>query len=97
MRFALSIKTILFIVLIISFITSKMVYAGITATDFVGAWPFDEGVGKKALDTSGKSGNATLQGNTKWVQGKFGNAVKFNGESDYIEIKLPEIFNASFK
>lgn len=94
MRFVLLIKTAFLIVLIINLITPKMVYAGIVSTDFVGAWPFDEGVGKKAVDTSGKSGDASIQGVPKWVQGKFGKAIKLDGKSDYIEIKLPEIFNA---
>ncbi len=94
MRFVSSIKTTLLIVLIISLLTTKMVYAGIISADFVGAWSFDEGVGKKAIDISGKSGDATIQGVPKWVPGKFGNAIKFDGKSDYAEIKLPEIFNA---
>lgn len=85
-------KTILF-VLVFCLIVSEMVFAEIFSTDFVGAWPFDEGVGKKAVDISGKSGDATIQGTPKWVVGKFGSAVKFDGKSDYIEIKLPDIFN----
>ncbi len=83
----------IFFVLAFGLIASGMLFAQITSTDFVGAWTFDEGVGKKSADITGKSGEATIQGTPKWVQGKFDSAVKFDGKSDYIEIKLPEIFH----
>lgn len=89
----ISFSKTMFFVLALGLIISEMLFAQITYTDFVGAWSFEEGVGKKSADITGKSGEATIQGTPKWVQGKFGSAIKFDGKSDYIEIKLPEIFN----
>ena len=52
----------------------------------VGAWLFDEGKGNTADDASGNDLDGTLHDNPKWVDGKFGNALEFNGSSSYVEI-----------
>lgn len=93
MRSIYLLKIAFIVLLVAGFISTEVLFARITSTDFVGAWSFDEGVGRKSADITGKSGDATIQGTPKWVQGKFGSAVKFDGKSDYVEIKLPEIFN----
>jgi len=62
----------------------------------VGAWHFDEGSGNITHDTSGEGNDGTLydgnttndDGNTppQWVDGKFGKALEFDGEDDYVEV-----------
>ncbi|RLI15614.1 hypothetical protein DRO49_05360 [Candidatus Bathyarchaeota archaeon] len=62
----------------------------------VGAWHFDEGNGTTAHDTSGEGNNGTLydgnttndDGNTppQWIDGKFGEALSFDGVDDYVEV-----------
>ena len=42
-------------------------------------YPFDEGVGTKALDHSGNGNTATLVGSPAWVTGRHGKALQFNG------------------
>jgi len=61
----------------------------------VGAWHFDEGAGNIAHDTSGEGDDGTLHdanttnddGDTppQWVEGKFGKALEFDGEDDYVD------------
>ena len=51
----------------------------------VGYWNMDESVGSTAHDGSGNSNDGTLYGCT-WVSGKYANAVKFDGTSNYIGI-----------
>ena len=46
-------------------------------------WKFDETSGTTALDSSGNGNNGTLVGDPKWVAGKFGGALEFNG-NDYV-------------
>jgi len=46
-------------------------------------WKFDETSGATALDSSGNGNNGTLVGDPKWVAGKFGGALEFNG-NDYV-------------
>ena len=66
----------------------------------VGAWHFDEGNGTITHDTSGEENDGTLydanttndDGNTppQWIDGKFGKALSFDGEDDYVEVPDPE-------
>jgi hypothetical protein len=51
----------------------------------VGYWSFDEGAGTTAYDASGKGNNGTIYG-AKWTNGKFGQALSFDGRDDYVEI-----------
>ncbi len=46
---------------------------------------FNEGSGKKTLDFSGKSNNIEINGPV-WVEGKYGNAIRFNGVSDDVGV-----------
>ena len=47
---------------------------------------FDELNGNQTIDHSQYGNHGTLVGNPKLVAGKFGNALEFNGESDYVEV-----------
>jgi hypothetical protein len=51
----------------------------------VGWWRFDEGAGSIAADSSGNGNNGTVYGAT-WVTGKYGQALSFDGASNYVEI-----------
>merc|ERR1711964_934635 len=46
-----------------------------------------EGKGGKTKDDSGKGLEAELEGKCKWVKGKFGNAIEFDGKSAYVKTK----------
>jgi len=53
----------------------------------VGEWNFEEGTGTSAYDSSGNGNTGTLgAGNSapNWINGKIGNALKFDGNNDYI-------------
>jgi hypothetical protein len=45
----------------------------------VGAWLFDEGKGDVTKDASGNGHDGEVR-NAKWVEGKFGEALEFNGD-----------------
>jgi hypothetical protein len=47
----------------------------------VGMWLFDEGSGTTAKDSSGNKNDGTLMNGPKWVGGKFGKALEFNGSA----------------
>ena len=55
----------------------------------VGEWKMDEGTGTTAKDTSGNNNNGTLSGSPAWTNGKFGNAVKFDGVNDCVLLGTP--------
>ncbi|VVB60607.1 Concanavalin A-like lectin/glucanases superfamily protein [uncultured archaeon] len=55
----------------------------------VGYWSFDEGQGTTAYDGSGKGNNGVLlpaSSEPQWVNGKFGNALQFNGVNNYVNV-----------
>lgn len=73
----------------ISLIIVCSVFAGmgnakIDPDTVVGIWLFDENSGDVAIDSSGNGNDGTLEG-PKWVDGKFGKALEFNGASDYVD------------
>jgi hypothetical protein len=66
-------------------------FAGISSAKIdpktcVGMWLFDEGSGAIAKDSSGNKNDGTLNNGPKWVDGKFGNALKFDGVDDYVNL-----------
>ncbi len=54
----------------------------------LGHWKFDEGQGDVAVDSSGHSNDGELFG-VQWAQGKFGTALRFDGQGAHVAI--PEI------
>jgi len=59
--------------------------AGNASADLAAYWPLDEGAGDTIYDTSGNDNNGTINGAT-WSTGKYGNALEFNGQDNYVEI-----------
>ena len=85
MKTIVTILTLACISLILVGIFPPQSSAKIDPKNIVGLWLFDEGVGKAANDSSGKGNDGDLVGNPKWVAGKFGKALEFNGTSDSME------------
>lgn len=61
-------------------------YADIDPKTIVAYWSFDGGAGKTAEDGSGNGLDGDLIGNPKWVNGKVGKALSFNGTDDYVDV-----------
>jgi hypothetical protein len=80
-----------FTMLCVSLIAFGLIFAGISAAaidakTIVGLWLFDEGAGNDAKDTSGKGNHGELMKSPKWVAGKFGTALEFDGKTGYVQI-----------
>jgi hypothetical protein len=54
-----------------------------------GAWSFDEGAGAVAKDGSGNAFDGKVVG-AKWVTGKYGKALDFNGDGDHVFVAFNE-------
>ncbi|MDD4160779.1 MAG: hypothetical protein PHO18_07525, partial [Synergistaceae bacterium] len=64
-----------------------MLLAGtVWSAELVGYWSFDENQGTVAKTSAVSGYDGEIHG-AKWVPGKVGSALEFNGESDYVEIK----------
>lgn len=59
-------------------------FAKINPEDAAAIWLMDSGKGEKALDSSENHNDAVFNGNPKWVEGKFGKAIWFDGTDDYL-------------
>ena len=59
--------------------------ADILEDTLVAAWLFDEDQGLKTADASGNGHDGDIKG-AKWVQGKIGAALEFNGDGNIVEI-----------
>ena len=64
----------------------------LTKKDVVGIWLFDEIKDDKAQDTSGNGLSGKIEGQVEIVDGKFGQALQFDGNS-YVEIPFNELLN----
>ena len=60
--------------------------AGHASAELVGYWKFDEGTGMTAVDSSGYGNDGTLKGPPEWAVGQLGEALDFDGSSDYVEV-----------
>ena len=75
------------------FVCLNIVQGEIDLKTATGIWLFDEGKGKIASDLSGQKGDGKLQKGSKWVKGKFGQALEFDGKDDYVQIQPSDQYN----
>ena len=73
----------------VSLIIIGLMFAGqsvarIDPKSYAGVWLFDEDKGDIATDSSGNKNDGTIK-NAKWVDGKFGKALKFDGASTFVD------------
>ena len=63
-----------------------------TPSGLVAAWNFNEGTGTTVADASGNNNTGTLAGPT-WVQGRYGNALNFNGVDNVVVVNSSASLN----
>lgn len=68
------------------FIIASLSLANVAEDGLVAYWPFDEGTGKAAEDVTGNGHDGKFAGAPKWVDGKFGTALEFDGEEDHVVV-----------
>ena len=59
--------------------------AEVSVDDAIGVWLFDEGRGNVAKDSSPNDNDGELIAGPKWVEGKFGGALEFDGSGTSVE------------
>ena len=60
--------------------------ANVAEDGLVAYWPFDEGKGKEAMDVTGNGHDGELVDSPKWVEGKFGTALEFDGAGSRVGV-----------
>jgi hypothetical protein len=76
---------ILLAVLILVAFAADMVSARMDFENAVAIWLFDDGAGGGVVDSSGNDNNGTIMGDSKWVDGKFGKALEFDGATTIVD------------
>lgn len=64
-------------------------YAKFDLEEALAIWLFDEGEGEEVTDFSGHGNDGKAMMGPEWVDGKFGKALSFDGEDDYVEMNNP--------
>ncbi|HIO23203.1 MAG TPA: LamG domain-containing protein [Nitrospinaceae bacterium] len=65
---------------------NKTSWAKILPESIVAAWLFDEGSGKTASDSTGNGHDGAIEAGAKWVNGRFGKALEFDGTGDWVSV-----------
>ena len=75
----------------VAILTSTSDAATVANEGVLGIWLFDEGNGEQISDSSGNGNNGKLlfAGKSKWVDGKFGMALEFDGDQAFVEMNTP--------
>jgi hypothetical protein len=69
-------------------VVSTLVLTNIVNADLIGWWRLDEGSGTVVADMSGAGHDGFFaEGTPEWVEGKFGNALKFDGTN---KVEIPD-------
>ena len=61
----------------------------------VGVWLLDEGSGDTVTDFSGNGNDGEFIGDPKWIDGKFGKALHFDGQDDMVPVGKNEVLRVS--
>jgi hypothetical protein len=56
--------------------------------NIVAAWLMDEGSGKAVKDFTGNFSDGEISGKAEWVDGKFGEALRFDGSGGHVQISF---------
>jgi hypothetical protein len=81
-RYLLTGVVVMFVVGLLLAVSSE---AKIDPKIIAAMWLLDEGKGDKAKDSLGVGNNGTLKNNPKWIDGKFGKALEFDGVNQYVD------------
>ena len=79
-----------FTIVVISLSVISLMFVGrsdarIDPETCAGMWLFDDGKGDTTKDSSGNQNDGMLKNGPKWVDGKFGQALHFDGVANYVD------------
>ena len=76
------------------FLLPFLCLAEVGLEDAIGVWLFDEGKGEVAKDSSANGNDGELIGGPKWVKGKFGQGLEFDGKGTSVETESADKLTA---
>lgn len=85
--------TYLIVVMVIFLCIANPTYSKVDPKTCIGLWLFDEGKGDVASDSSGNKNNGKLMNDPKWVDGKIGKALDFDGAQNHVIVPNSDTLN----
>jgi hypothetical protein len=82
----LALLTAILVMAFSSLMLTRISDAEVDPKTALGVWLFEDGTGKKAMDSSGNDNHGELVKNPKWAKGKFGGALELNGRSSHVSV-----------
>ena len=87
------IRSLSILVSVVTFILVLTISSGYAFQDHIlAAWLMEERSGKVIKDFAGNFEDGEIFGETEWVAGKFGKALKFDGETVYVRVPFNKKF-----
>jgi len=80
------------LIFLVSFILMLGLVSSASA-ELVAHWRLDEGSGNTVYDAGPHGLNGTIYGDPKWVAGKIGGALEFDGNGDYVDFGNDPVFD----
>lgn len=77
----------------ITFTTAAAPFHIVVDKNLITVWLFEEGEGNVIFDSSGNGYHGRIDGDARWVKGKFGTALQFAGQGQGIVIENDIAFN----
>ena len=65
---------------------SQVSLAKVKSESMVAVWLFDEGKGSVVTDSTGNGHDGKIEKGAKWVNGRFGKALEFDGADDWVSV-----------
>ena len=84
-------KTVCFILMIAALVAPIVYATDLSDESLILYFSFDELDGDTVIDHSQYANDGTIAGTPELVPGKFGNALKLNGQSDWVEVPHADI------
>jgi hypothetical protein len=85
------------LIYLVSFVfVLSLTLMGTARAELLAWWRFDEGSGTQALDSSGYGNDGVVEGDAKWVAGKIGGAIEFNGQNSRVVAPFIPLDSRSF-
>jgi hypothetical protein len=80
----ITIFSVIFVALFM--LLSQVSLAKVKSESMVAVWLFDEGKGSVVTDSTGNGHDGKIEKGAKWVNGRFGKALEFDGADDWVSV-----------
>jgi hypothetical protein len=89
--------TVFICLITINLILVSQISAKVDLKSAAGIWVFSENKGEVAKDLTANANDGTLKGSPKWIDGKLGKGLEFDGKGAYVEVAQSDSMSVTDK